>query len=74
MFFKKRTKFGQFIDRNLGYGGQERIREETGLSRDTITRACNEDGYVPRGSVLKSLLKVARELTGKDVRKEDFWM
>lgn len=73
MWPRTRSKFGKFIDEHLGYGGQERIREATGLNRDTITKACNDTEYQPKGGVMKLLLMAARQLTKKDVDKRDFW-
>jgi hypothetical protein len=67
---KKRSKFGRFLDSN-GIE-QERIREITKLSRDTISRACNEDD-LPSGKTMRKLLEAVRKLTGKDVNSGDFW-
>lgn len=69
---KKRSKYGQFLDNHKIM--QERIREETGLNKDTLTKACNNEDYKPRGSVAKLLLDAARKLSGENVTKKDFWM
>jgi hypothetical protein len=71
--FKSRSKYGEFVDKHLGYGGQESVRETTGLNRDTITKACNDREYRPKGGVMNLLLMAARQLTGKNVDKNDFW-
>lgn len=70
---KKRSKFGRFVDSVLGYGGQERIREVTKLSRDIITKACKSDEYKPSNSTIKLLLVALKELTGRDVKADQFW-
>ncbi|RAP77149.1 transcriptional regulator [Paenibacillus montanisoli] len=71
--FKQRSRFGRFIDEQLGYGGQERIKEETGLTRETVSKACNKQEYTPKGGILKLLLQATKHLTGKNVKKDDFW-
>lgn len=73
MLFKSRSKYGEFVDKHLGFGGQEKIREVTGLNRDTVSKACNDKEYKPKGGVLKLLLSAIRKLTEKDVNKNDFW-
>lgn len=72
--FKSRSKYGELIDKYLGYGGQEKIREATGLNRDTVSKACNDSEYRPKGSVMNLLLTAARQLTGKNIDKRDFWV
>lgn len=67
---KKRSKFGEFLDDN-GIE-QERVREETKLNRDTVSRVCNTEDY-PSGRTMKALLDAARKLTGKSVGQNDFW-
>lgn len=73
MLFKSRSRYGRFVDKHLGHGGQEKIRKVTGLNRDTISKACNDEVYKPKGGVLKLLLMAVRQLTGKEVDKKDFW-
>lgn len=70
---KSRSKFGQFIDSHLGYGGQERIREVAKVSRPIITRVCSMNDYIPSGKTIKALLSAVRKLTGEDVKADDFW-
>lgn len=57
---KKRSKVGKLIDRH-GYT-QEQLREESGVSRNTISRVCNESDYVPSPNVLKKLMKAIRKI------------
>lgn len=71
--FKKRTKFGEYVDKYLGYGGQERIKEISGLNRDTVSKACNDGNYIPTKSVQNLLISTLKELTKVDVTTKDFW-
>jgi transcriptional regulator with XRE-family HTH domain len=57
---KKRSKVGKLIDKH-GYS-QEELREESGVSRNTISKACNEPDYVPSPAVLKKLMKAIRKI------------
>jgi hypothetical protein len=71
---KQRSKFGEFVDKNIGYGGQEKIREISKLTPNTITRACNDQEYKPNKSTMKLLIDAALFLTKKNIKKDDFWM
>ncbi|CAM2950293.1 HTH cro/C1-type domain-containing protein [Paenibacillus sediminis] len=68
---KKRSKFGSYLDRN-GIE-QERIREISKVSRDTLTRVCSNPGYYPSGTTMRRLIDAARKLTGDNVSQNDFW-
>lgn len=68
---KKRSKFGAYLDRR-GIE-QERIREVSGVSRDTLTRVCSYPDYYPSGSTMRKLIGAVRRLTGENVRQDDFW-
>jgi transcriptional regulator with XRE-family HTH domain len=57
---KKRSKVGKLIDRH-GYT-QEELREFSGVSRNTISKVCNDPDYVPSPSVLKKLMNAIRAL------------
>ncbi|WP_261381602.1 transcriptional regulator [Paenibacillus cremeus] len=70
--FKKRSKFGRFLD-TFGIK-QERVREVSKLNRETVSRACNDDEYIPNGGTIRSLMQAARKLTGKDdIDPTKFW-
>jgi hypothetical protein len=71
---KRRSRFGKFVDTYLGYGGQERIAEASGLNRDTVSKACNDEEYKPPKSTMKLLVDAAKFLTKTNIRKDDFWM
>jgi transcriptional regulator with XRE-family HTH domain len=57
---KRRSKVGKFIDRN-GYT-QEDLKEESGVSRNTISKVCNDPDYVPSHNVIKKLMKAIRKI------------
>jgi len=72
--FKTRSKFGKYIDDHLGYGGQERVREITKISRETLRKVCNYDEYEPTRKIKKALIAALKQLTGKEnIKPEDFW-
>jgi hypothetical protein len=70
---KRRSPFGKFVDRNLGYGGQERVREVSRVHRDTISKVCSDGDYRPTGKTMSALLNAVRKITGKSVKSDDFW-
>jgi len=72
MFGKERSRFGVFIDRH-GIK-QEKIREISKVSRETISRVCKNRDYMPAGKTMKALVDAVRKLTGKQVKSDDFWM
>ncbi|MBP1935041.1 transcriptional regulator [Ammoniphilus resinae] len=69
--WKPRSKFGKFLDSN-GIQ-QERIREISKLNKDTVSKACNDNDYMPSSKTIKALLSAARKLTGKNVKSDQFW-
>jgi hypothetical protein len=71
---KRRSKFGEFVDNNIGYGGQEKIAEASGLTRNTVSKACNDEEYKPPKSTMKLLIDAARFLSKQNIKKDDFWM
>ncbi len=72
MFGKERSRFGEFIDRH-GIK-QEKIREISKVSRETVSRVCKNRDYIPAGKTMKALVSAVRKLTGKQVKSDDFWM
>ena len=68
---KRRSAFGAFLDRHRIK--QEDIANRTGLSRDTVSDVCGDPNYKPRRSTITLLLMAAKQLTGEDVKKSDFW-
>ena len=72
MIGKERSRFGVFIDRH-GIK-QEKIREISKVSRETVSRVCKNRDYIPAGKTMKALVATVRMLTGKQVKSDDFWM
>lgn len=68
---KGRSKLGRFVDKN-GISHGELVKK-SGVSKDTVTKACNEEDCVLR-EISKSALVVAiNEITGKKKSINDFW-
>lgn len=68
---KRRSAFGAFLDKHRIK--QENVAKITGLSRDTVSDICSDPEYRPRRSTVTLLLMAAKQLTGKNVDKRDFW-
>ncbi|WP_160045674.1 helix-turn-helix domain-containing protein [Paenibacillus sp. USDA918EY] len=68
---KKRSPFGEFLDKHKIK--QEEVVKLTNLSRNTISDICSDPNYKVRRSTVTLLLMAAKQLTGKDVSKNDFW-
>lgn len=69
---KKRSKYGAFLD--LHGVKQKDICEESGLNRETVAKAFNEDNPELRSITKDALVRAASKLTNKTVRRDDFWM
>lgn len=68
--FKKRTKFGRWIDRNRIT--QEHVMRITGKDKNTMYRMCNDLDYEPQEATqLKVISKLRKH--GYDVIASDFW-
>ncbi|GIP38619.1 hypothetical protein J31TS4_18990 [Paenibacillus sp. J31TS4] len=67
---KRRTKLGKWLDAR-GYN-QEDLVKASKVSRNTISRACNELDYTPSISVIKKIIKALREVD-PSVRADRFW-
>lgn len=68
--FKKRSKFGKFVDRN-GYT-QKEIIEISKLGKNTVTRLCNDSEYRPRGDTFKKLLCLIKKIDSR-AKIDDFF-
>ncbi|MEK5477562.1 transcriptional regulator [Paenibacillus sp. FSL R5-0407] len=68
---KKRSEFGKFLD-NHGIK-QEAVCKETGLNRETLTKACSEENPKMRMITKKALASAAKKLSGENVTIKDFW-
>jgi transcriptional regulator with XRE-family HTH domain len=67
---KKRSKFGKWLDRN-GYN-QEDLVSEAKVSRNTVSKLCNDPDYIPGPSVMKKVLKAIRKVD-PGVKMDDFF-
>jgi DNA-binding XRE family transcriptional regulator len=67
---KKRSRLGKWLDqRGLN---QEDLVKEAKVSRNTISKACYDDDYVPSPTVMKKILHALRQIDpGVNVNK--FW-
>jgi hypothetical protein len=67
---KKRTKFGKYLDRN-GIEQQD-VQAESKINKNTMTKMCNDEDYIPRRSTGNRVIKALRKL-GHDAAESDFW-
>lgn len=68
---KKRSKYGRFMDQH-GVK-QEDVCRASGLNKDTVSKAYNDDSPKFRGITKIALIEAAYKLTGKRKNKTDFW-
>lgn len=68
---KRRSPYGAFLDKHRIK--QEEIVKVSGLSRETVSGVCGDPEYRVRRSTVTLLLMAAKQLTGKDVKRSDFW-
>lgn len=71
MWGKPRSKFGKWMDSQDEYNQRE-FSEASGVSQDTITKACNDPDYIPSSIVIKKIMQIVREIT-PNKRSSDFW-
>lgn len=67
---KKRSKVGKFIDKH-GYS-QEDLSQASRVSRNTVSKMCNDPEYVPSPNVLKKIMKAIRSIQ-PDAKADDFF-
>ncbi|RDW15944.1 helix-turn-helix transcriptional regulator [Oceanobacillus chungangensis] len=67
---KKRSNLGKWLDRN-GYS-QEDLVNASGVSRNTISKACTDPDYEPSTKVMKKILKAVRKID-PNISMDDFW-
>lgn len=68
---KRRSPYGMFLDKHRIK--QEDVVKISGLSRETVSGVCGDPEYRIRRSTVTLLLMAAKQLTGKNVDKHDFW-
>lgn len=67
---KSRTKLGKWLDK---HGLEQKDLEKASkVSHKTISRACNENDYIPGPSVMKKILKAIRQ-HDPNAKMNDFW-
>lgn len=71
MWGKQRSKFGKWMDNQDEYNQRE-FGEVSGVSKDTITKACSDPDYVPSSIVIKKIMKIVKEINPHK-RSSDFW-
>ncbi|MBX9955074.1 helix-turn-helix transcriptional regulator [Peribacillus simplex] len=67
---KKRSRFGQFIDKNSI--SQQLLARKSGVSNSTISRLCHPEEYEPSIKNAMRIIKVLKE-DGYQVDFDDFW-
>lgn len=67
---KSRSKLGKWLDRH-GLEQQD-LMKESKVSKNTVSKVCNESDYVPRADVMKKILKAIRKVD-PDAKMSDFW-
>ncbi|MGZ9869578.1 transcriptional regulator [Priestia endophytica] len=70
MWKKKRTKFGHWLDKQKDIN-QIQLEKASQLSRGTVSRLCNSEGYIPKHSTLVQLNKGLKKL-GKNKKIDEF--
>ncbi|MCA1319776.1 helix-turn-helix transcriptional regulator [Bacillus tianshenii] len=66
-----RSKFGRFLDKNEL--SQQEVVDNSKVSKSTISRLCQNDGFQPNMRTASKIIKAIRNLTGKNVDYDDFW-
>lgn len=67
---KQRSPLGKWLDRK-GFN-QEDLVKASGVSRNTISKSCSDQSYIPSPQVAKKILKALREID-PSVRADQFW-
>jgi len=67
---KPRSKVGKWIDRR-GIK-QDWLIKVSGVNKQTISRVCNEEEYIPSGSTMQKIIKALRNVD-PSIRADQFW-
>lgn len=68
---KPRSKFGKFVEKNgISHGELVRI---SGVSKDTVTKACAKSDIQLRGISKTALVKAVNKITSQKMNIDDFW-
>lgn len=69
---KSRSRFGKWLDSHREEYNQLEFGEAAGVSKDTITKACSDDSFIPSAIVMRKVMAVVKRIDpGK--RSSDFW-
>lgn len=68
---KPRSSFGRYVDKH-GISHGELVRKSK-VSKDTVTKACNDDDAILRDISKKALVSAVNKITGKEKSVDDFW-
>lgn len=67
---KKRSKLGKWLDKQ-GYT-QEDLMKASKVSRNTVSKACSDPGYIPGPNTMRKLLNAIRKIDSNK-NMDDFW-
>jgi transcriptional regulator with XRE-family HTH domain len=67
---KQRSKLGRWMDKK-GLD-QQGLAKAANVSKNTISKACNEKDYIPRQDVMKKILTALRKIE-PNAKMSDFW-
>ena len=67
---KPRSNLGKWMDKR-GLDQQD-LAKIARVSKNTISKACNEKDYIPRQDVIKKLLSAIRKID-PNAKMRDFW-
>ncbi|EOP18427.1 MULTISPECIES: helix-turn-helix domain-containing protein [Bacillus] len=67
---KNRTKLGKWLDQN-GIEQQE-LENATGVSRNTISRLCNNKSHIPSFPVIQKIFRAIKKVD-RGAKITDFW-
>lgn len=67
---KKRSRLGKWLDQH-GLN-QEALVKEAKVSRNTVSKACLDDNFVPSPTVMKKILNAVRKID-PNVNVNKFW-
>ncbi|WP_459580456.1 transcriptional regulator [Bacillus thuringiensis] len=62
------SRCGNFIEKILN----RFLEKEAKLSRPTVSKACNDNDYIPSPTVMKKILKAIRKIK-PNAKTHDFW-
>jgi transcriptional regulator with XRE-family HTH domain len=67
---KQRSKLGKWMDKK-GLDQQD-LAKAAKVSKNTVSKACNENDYIPRQDVMKKILAALRKIDS-NAKMSDFW-